>query len=388
MFWKTRFGRIAVLAVMAAAFLAVSVIPSSAQGSDDKKVPADDRTSAFNDAANTEPVQDPPAPSAAPPYTFSGLMFGDYYYFGQSHDPAWDGQQAFWFRRIYFTFDYRFTPKLTTRFRLEMNSDGRLEGGSLTPYVKDASLRWTYYGRQQMVVGIEPSLSIGFVESVWGLRHIEKTPLDLYRWDSSRDTGLTLAGPLNDAGTLSYGVQFGTEPSDYAEIERDKAVRAAVRYERSPGLTLEGMFVWLGHDMVANRAAAQVFAAYRSKTARAGFLYARQEREAAQGPAAEGLSLDVYSGFGVIDLKPQTLAAFARVDRYADACPDCSGIDYLPINASAAFTLLVAGVEYFIHPSVRFSPNVEWVTYSTPGNVKIAKPKDDVIWRATFYWTW
>jgi hypothetical protein len=315
-------------------------------------------------------------------------MFGDYYYFGKSHDPAWDGQQAFWFRRIYFTFDYRFTPKLTTRFRLEANSDGRLEGGSLTPYVKDASLRWTYYGRQQMMVGIAPSLSIDFVESVWGLRHIEKTPLDLYRWDSSRDTGLTLAGPLNDAGTLSYGVQFGTEPSDYAEIERDKAVRAAVRYERSPGLTLEGMFVRLGHDTVASRTAAQVFTGYRTKTARAGFLYARQERDAAEGSTAGRLSLDVYSGFGVIDLKPQTLSAFARVDRHADPCPECADIDYLPIDTSAAFTMLITGVEYYIHPSVRFSPNVEWVTYSTPGNVKIAKPKDDVVWRATFYWTW
>ena len=66
----------------------------------------------------------PPRPE--PSYKFSGLMFGDFYYFGQHHDPAWEGQQAFWFRRIYFTFDYTFTPKLTTRLRLEANSDGKL----------------------------------------------------------------------------------------------------------------------------------------------------------------------------------------------------------------------------------------------------------------------
>ena len=82
MFWKTRFGRIAVLAVMAAAFLAVSVAPSSAQGFDYKKIRTDDRTYVFNNAANAEPVQDPPTPPPpAPPYKFSGLMFGDYYYF-------------------------------------------------------------------------------------------------------------------------------------------------------------------------------------------------------------------------------------------------------------------------------------------------------------------
>ena len=342
-------------------------------------------------AAAAASAQTPPPPASAapePPYKFSGLMFGDFYYFSQSHDPAWEGQQAFWFRRIYFTFDYTFSPKLTTRFRLEANSDGKLEGGSLTPYVKDAYLRWTYYGRQQLTLGIEPSLSIDFVESVWGLRHVEKTPLDLYRWDSSRDTGLTLGGPLNGAGTVSYGVQFGTEPSDYVDIDRDKAFRAAARYQGTEGLTVEGMFTWLGHDLAANRTTAQVFAAYRAKTARAGLLYAHQDRHAVGGSMEPDLRLDVYSGFGVVDLKPRTFSVFARLDRYDDPCPDCSDIAYLPIDTSAPFTLALAGVEYYIHPSVRFSPNVEWVAYSAPKTAGSATPKDDVVWRATFYWAW
>jgi hypothetical protein len=315
-------------------------------------------------------------------------MFGDVYSFDQHHDPAWEEQQAFWLRRIYFTFDYTLTPKLTTRLRIEANSDGKLEGRSLTPYVKDAYLRWTFYGRQQMTLGIEPSLSIEVVESVWGLRHIEKTPLDLYKWDSSRDTGLALTGPLNDAGTLGYGVQFGTEPSDYAEIERDKAFRAVARYQRPRGLTVEGMFTRLGHDSVASRTTAQLFAAYRTKTARAGFLYARQERDAVEGSTAPDLSLDIYSGFGVIDLKPQKFSVFGRVDRYDDPCPDCASIDYLPIDTSTKFTLVVAGAEYYLIPSVRFSPNVEWVNYSAPQQAGLATPRDDLVWRATFYWAW
>jgi hypothetical protein len=239
-----------------------------------------------------------------------------------------------------------------------------------------------------MTLGIEPSLSIDYVESVWGLRHVEKTPLDLYRWDSSRDTGLTLAGPLNGAGTLSYGVQFGTEPSDYAEIDRDKAVRAVARYERTHGLTMEGMFSRLGHDRVASRTTAQVFAAYRTKKARAGFLYSRQERHAVEESTAPDLSLDVFSGFGVVDLRPRKFSVFARVDRYDDPCPDCSGIDYLPIDTSAPFNMLLAGAEYYLHPSVRLSPNVEWVSYGTPREPSAVTPRDDVVWRLTFYWTW
>jgi hypothetical protein len=148
------------------------------------------------------------------------------------------------------------------------------------------------------------------------------------------------------------------------------------------------MFTRLGHDKVASRTAAQLFAAYRTKTARGGFLYARQERDAVEGSTAPDLSLDIYSGFGVIDLKPQKFSVFGRVDRYDDPCPDCASIDYLPIDTSTKFTLVVAGAEYYLIPSVRFSPNVEWVHYSAPADSAIATPKDDVVWRATFYWVW
>ena len=389
MFWKTRFGPITVLAVMAAAFLAVSVAPSSAQGFDYKKIRTDDRTYVFNNAANAEPVQEPPTPPPpSPPYKFSGLMFGDYYYFSQDHDPKWEGQQGFWFRRAYFTVDYTFTPKITTRLRLEMNSDGQLAGGSLTPYVKDAYLRWTYYGRQHATLGIQPTSSIEFVESVWGLRHIEKTPLDLYRWDSSRDMGVSFAGPLNDANTLEYNVQFGNESGTHAETDSFKAYRVSARYEANPGFTLEGYVSQFNRDRNADWLTAQVFAGYRVRKARVGVQYAYQNRHAAEGTTATDLQQRVVSVFAVVDPKPQKFSVFARLDRYSDPCPGCAGIDYLPIDANEPFTLLITGVEYYIHPSVRFSPNVEWVSYGTPQRAGIATPKDDVVFRVTFFWTW
>ena len=88
----------------------------------------------------SEPVPDPPAPPPpAPPYKFSGLMFGDYYYFDEDHDAKFDQQHGFWFRRALLHLRlHPVTPKVTTRFRLETNSNGKLAGASLTPYVKDA----------------------------------------------------------------------------------------------------------------------------------------------------------------------------------------------------------------------------------------------------------
>jgi len=80
----------------------------------------------------------------------------------------------------------------------------------------------------------------------------------------------------------------------------------------------------------------------------------------------------------VADLKPQKLSLFARIDRYNDPCPDCSGIDYLPIDTSAKFTMFLAGAEYYLIPAVRFSPNVEWVAYGTPAQPGSPAPKDDI----------
>ena len=87
---------------------------------------------------------DPKFPSSK----ISGLMFGDYYWFAQSHrdelsstDPTPVRElQGLWFRRLYLTYDYNYNERLTTRFRLEANSNGDFTGGDIVPYVKDAYL--------------------------------------------------------------------------------------------------------------------------------------------------------------------------------------------------------------------------------------------------------
>ena len=276
------------------------------------------------------------------------------------------------------------TPNGNTR----ANSNGKLAGGALTPFVKDAYLRWNLHGRQALVLGIQPSLTFDYIESIWGLRHIEKAPLDLYRMDSSRDTGVTLSGPMNETQTLKYAAQFGNESGNNAETDKFKGYRFATRYETNPGFTAELMLAQFNRTKDADRTTAQVFAGYRGRKGRAGVQYSFQKRRAAAGTTSADVDLDVISGFGVFDVKRQKASIFARVDRFADPCADCSGIDYLPIDTKEAFTLTIAGVEYYIHPSVRFSPNVEWVTYSTPSASTATKPKDDVVGRLTFYWTW
>ena len=172
---------------------------------------------------------------------------------------------------------------------------------------------------------------------------------------------MTVSGPLNKAQTVKYAAQYGNESGNSGETDKFKGYRFATRYEPALGLTAEVMVAQFNRDKDADRTTAQVFAGYRAKNGRAGFQYSFQKRRAATGTTAADVDLDVLSGFGVWDIRKQKAAVFARIDRFSDPCADCSGIDFLPIDTKEAFTTTIAGIEFYIHPSVRFSPNFEYV---------------------------
>jgi len=54
----------------------------------------------------------------ADPGSFSGYMFGDYYWVAASHDTSLENQNGFWSRRIYFTYDQGLSEEFSMRFRL------------------------------------------------------------------------------------------------------------------------------------------------------------------------------------------------------------------------------------------------------------------------------
>jgi hypothetical protein len=332
------------------------------------------------------PPQPPPAPSSD---KFSGVVFGDYYYFKSDNVAAFSGQQGFWFRRIYFTYDHTFSPTITTRFRLEASSNGKLASptATISPIIKDAWVRWAYSGKHQLMLGISPTATIEFVDGFFGLRHVEKTPIDLYRFDSTRDFGVSFSGPLNANNTVQYTAQFGNDSGNGSEIDKYKAVRFAVRYVSNPGLVAEGFYAYYRKPLSANRMTVQAFAGYQNPKGRVGIQYVHHTRQPGAGTTNAEITINVVSGFGVWIIRPNKFTVFGRLD-HSDANPDAAGIDYLPISRSAPFNLGVAGVEYYIHPSVRFSPNVEWVRYGTSMSGAAAPARNDLVYRLTWFWTW
>ena len=328
-------------------------------------------------------------------------MFGDYYWYVDRHqdgisstDPtAVEGQHGLWFRRIYFTYDYAYSDKLTTRFRLEANSNGEFDGGDIVPYVKDAYLKWTYKGRQQLTLGIQPTLTFEWLDGFWGLRHIEKTPADLYRIDSSRDFGVTFAGPAPVKG-LSYGVQFGNESGSGSEAREGKILRLETRYRRESGLALEGFYSFGTGPSGADRQTAQAIAGVERDTIRAGAQYLWQQRQSGDDILPDQ-TIDVWSGFVVWDVLPKKADLFLRSDFVKGdlggaetGLPGAEGIDYLLLSSQAPFSTWIVGGEWYLHPAVRVGPNLEIVRYThAPDPVQAPGRRQDAVLRFTFYWT-
>jgi hypothetical protein len=332
---------------------------------------------------------------------FSGLMFGDYYWYYDRHqdgisstDPTpVKGQHGLWFRRIYFSYDFAYSESLTTRFRLEMNSNGEFTGGDLTPYVKDAYVRWTYAAKHQLTLGIHPTLTFDWLDGFWGLRHIEKTPADLYRLDSSRDFGFSINGPTPIDG-LTYAAQFGNESGNGSETQEGKILRVEGRYEKNPGLALEGFYSFGTRPEDEHRQTAQAVAGFRNDVGRVGGQYLWQQRRSGLDDVPHQ-TISVWSGFGVWELLPKKANLFLRADNVSGdfggvqtGLPGAEGIDYWLLSSQSPFTTWILGGEWYLHPSVRFSPNLEIVRYANePDPTNFPGRRQDSLLRFTFFWT-
>jgi len=340
------------------------------------------------------------AASEYPSHKFSGLMFGDYYWYYQWHqdeisdtDPtSVEGQNGLWFRRLYFTYDYDYSQKFTTRFRLEMNSNGTFGSGDLVPYVKDAYLKWTYAGKQQLTVGIQPTVTFDWFDGFWGLRHIEKTPADLYRIDSSRDFGVSVDGPAPIQGLL-YAVQFGNESGSGSEIDQGKIVRVESRFVR-PRFVLEGFYSFASRGSNEDRQTAQGVAGLRNDAGRIGGQYLWQRRRSGASDVP-GQTIAIWSAFGVWDVRPKKASLFLRTDNVQGhlggtqtGLPGADGIDYWLLSPDAPFTTWIVGGEVYLQPSIRVSPNLEIARYAhDPDPQNFPGRRQDSIVRLTFFWT-
>ena len=310
----------------------------------------------------------------------SGLVYFDWYGVPSHHREDVDGQTGFWFRRIYLTYDRKLGGGLDARLRFEMNSAGNFtSGGKMNTFVKDAWVRWR--GDQtSVIVGMSGTPTWGLVEPFWGYRSVEKTPLDLQRWGSSREVGIAVKGSLGANKKIRYHVMGGNGNGTNAETSRGKAVYGSLAFDLSDEIVVEVLAEYNNIDEDRSRANFQVFGGYDSGTTRVGLQYAHQTFDETGKDKRES---DLVSVFWVQKLADK-FKLLLRADRMFDPNPDGNKIQYLPFDTSARAFFVLAGLDYDFGHNVHLIPNVEYISYQSVDSSP--DPTDDLVVRATFDW--
>jgi hypothetical protein len=265
-----------------------------------------------------------------------------------------------------------------------MNSSGDfVSRTNVTPYVKDAYLRYSSRG-QAVSFGIAPTPEIESTEAAWGYRSIEKTPLDLWRWDSSRDFGVLYQGSAGKDQRFRYSFQFGNGAGTASERDKAKAVRGSAGYRTPGGLSVEAYADWQDRAGIADVNTWQLSGAWQRPKYRFGALYAHQDRRSSV-PGGTWARLDLFSVFAVSAIHPR-VNAFARMDRNFDPVPGGELIEYLPVSDLAKSTLVLFGLDFGVAKPLRIQPNVEMVYYGHDATG--SKPATDIIPRLTLFFTW
>lgn len=319
----------------------------------------------------------------------SGYMFGDYYYVFLHHDttdmegtPSLIGQNGFWLRRVYFTYKYKISKKLSVKFRLEANSPDFYEvSSSLSPFIKDAYLKWEILKNNFFVFGLSPTPTWSLVvEKHWGYRSIEKTLLDLHKFGSSRDIGVALRGAFDKDKKIRYHLMLGNGEGKKSEFNKGKKIMFSLGFHTEKFI-LEGYADWKEQRGYTDLITYQVFMGLKLKKLRSGFLFSGQIR---QKEPDTNMVYELFSFYFVYDFIPKW-SFILRYDKVFDPNPKASKISYLRLSDSAPYNLFLLGTDFKVHEFFHIMPNIEYVFYNEYNDIK---PKSVLLLKLTFYYKW
>jgi len=313
------------------------------------------------------------AHAGGPVFKVGGLAFGDAYHVASHHTEEGGGAAGLVLRRAYLTFNANVSDDWFGRLRFEGNQSGKFEDYDLDGQIKDL-YAGRKFGKHRVVLGLSPTPTYDLIESTWGLRYLEKTPLDL-QGVASRDTGISASGPVNGSGTLSYRAMFGTDVEFESDSNDSRKWMGALTWRPAPPWVLDFYLDFEDRNGPNDRSMVQLFAAYRTEAWRWGIQYSNQDRE-------DDPPLELASVFAVYRLGERA-SLVGRVDRLLEPSPKGNGIAYLPFDPTARATLLICAVEFRALPYLAITPNIEVIAYDR--NDQGVRPDTDTHFRLTFY---
>ncbi len=296
--------------------------------------------------------------------SINGYLIPEYYMVSGGNQAS-DGQHGFWMRRIYFGYDTDLGDGWSARVRLEMNGKA-FASDKMSPYVKNAHVQKKLSDSLSLIAGIVEPPSFNAIEKFWGLRQVEKTAPDLFKFASSRDFAAGLDGKTKSG--LVYSLMYGNYSGEGGDANKGKAVYGRIGYD-SKSLFLEAN---------AHRAAAggkdvtylSLFAGLRGDWGRVGAGYSYKQESPAEGEDKDNGAISALAAVKI----GKNSELYARYDHLTDLHFNDVG-DFLPIQAKEnKARLLMAGLRLKLHKMIELIPNVKYVFY---GQGEGGKPDAD-----------
>ena len=289
-----------------------------------------------------------PTPSAVAQnaFTFGSQIYADYSYVVKSASGEEDGNNAFGYRRVYFTANYVKSERFSGRLRLEATDGSTTAQGKPAPFVKDLYLKWrgALGAGHDLIMGVSSPPSWVVSEAVWGYRSLIRSLQDRGEILSSRDMGVAIRGPVTSDGRVRYGAMIAN--NENVSRETDKHKRLYGQFEFYPtdvlSFTLGGDFASFEDGSAVN---VNAFAGYSSHELRVGvegYISPRSFDDRSDELVNTGISIFVVAQL----LRP--LSAIIRIDRLAQ--------DFLGVRTTN--TMILAGVTFKVERGVEIVPNI------------------------------
>lgn len=339
-----------------------------------------------------------------------GVVFADYYYNVRNSRSALADENAFTFRRIYFTFENNLTENIKTRIRFESAHNAFGSDSKINPFIKHAYLEWSnLIPNHSFYLGIAETNAFKNAESLWGYRSIEKTIMDLNKISPSADMGIALKGDLSDKVhhwlTVMNGPGYGS-----SEVDRSKKIGYALWVNPIENLTLEAyadyekqdpeksslgsatdylgssgyhtLKAFVGRDGLRFSLGAEAFLRTNMESGIENVTLAGDT--AVAGYTKADVKRFGWSVFGSWITPAPKLKLFARYDYFDPNTQDAVFTNFsggtLTGGMDDETCLLIAGLDYIPSANVHLMPNILYKTYAKEGK------DSDLTARITLYY--
>ena len=265
-----------------------------------------------------------------------------------------DGEtaKAFEITRTYLGYEYNFSKQWYAKVVFDVG-DPKAGELQMTAYLKNAYAQYKNNGFTAQF-GMISTTQFKVSEKIWGLRYIEKSFQDAYKFNASADLGFNIDYQFADFISADFSVVNG---EGYKKVQSDDYLRPGAGITVTPvkNITARVYGDIMGKDSVQSSLA--TFLAFSSEK----FTIAGEYNYQKNMGMTEGHDIYGTSFFAVYEMC-ENFSVYGRFDDLKSVTPEGEND---PWNLNKDGQLIIAGVEYSPVKGINIAPNFR---YWNPAN--------------------